>query len=109
MVVIDEQRDMQVSDAEADAQFWDDLRDMHRENIEDHRSLIATAERRIAESQVGMTDAAANAAKARDRAERLKRGEAVPVIEAADARGQRANNARGRLDDARLAPCGMAP
>jgi|ERR1700730_5112768 len=78
MVVIDEQRDVQVRNAEADAQFWSSLRDMHVDTVEDQKALAATVASAIAEGQAAADKAAAEAATAKDRVERLKRGEAVP-------------------------------
>jgi hypothetical protein len=78
MVIVDEQRDVQVRNAEADEQFWQRLHDMHAATVADHQQLIATAQRAIANAQAAADNAAANAADAKDRAERIKRGEDVP-------------------------------
>ena len=78
MVMIEEQHGLKLENAETDERFWTGLREMHEEQIEGQRQLIASAERAIAKGQSAAANAAANAAEAKDRAERLKRGEDVP-------------------------------
>ena len=77
MVTADEQRALQLENAEADAQFWLNFRDMNAETVEGHKGLVAQAERKIADGQSATANAAANAAIAKERIERLKRGENV--------------------------------
>jgi hypothetical protein len=78
MVTPDEQRAVQLENAEADARFWADHRDFSEAQVEGHRALAATVETAIAGGQAVATDAGAKAATAKDRVERLKRGEDVP-------------------------------
>jgi hypothetical protein len=77
MVLIDEQRDVQLRNAEADERFWTSLRDMNAASVEDHEALAATVARAIADMQSAADDAAAKSAAAKERAERIKRGEDV--------------------------------
>jgi hypothetical protein len=74
MVTLDEQHALKLENTEADERFWTNLRDTNQANAEDHKRLLATTERTIA----NMESAAAKAAAARDRVERLRRGEDVP-------------------------------
>jgi hypothetical protein len=53
------------------------FRDMNAEPVEGHKGLVAQAERKIADGQSATANAAANAAIAKERIERLKRGENV--------------------------------
>jgi hypothetical protein len=63
--------------AEADERFWTSLRDMNVASVEDHKALAATVARVIADMQSAADDAAAKSAAAKERAERIKRGEDV--------------------------------
>jgi hypothetical protein len=78
MVTIDEQRSLQLRNVEADEQFWENLHDMHADTVEEHKELAASVERKIAEGQTAMTNAAAHRDTAKGRRERLQRGEDVP-------------------------------
>jgi hypothetical protein len=78
MVTLDEQRALQLENTEADEWFWSGLRDMHQGQADGHVQLVRTAEGAIAESQAAAAGAATKAADAKDRVERLKRGEDVP-------------------------------
>jgi hypothetical protein len=77
MVTADEQRALQLENAKADAQFWDDLAGMHTSTVEDHKGLAALAERKITQSEAERANAAEHAAKAKDRIARIERGENV--------------------------------
>jgi hypothetical protein len=77
MVTPEEQRSLQEENAKADEQFWSGLRDMHAENVEGHKGLIATAERAIATGQAGIAEADAKTTAAKERLDRLARGETV--------------------------------
>jgi hypothetical protein len=77
MVTPDEQRSLQEENAKADEQFWSSLRDMHAEKVEGHKGLVATVERAIAAGQAGMAEADAKTAAAKERLDRLARGEPV--------------------------------
>jgi hypothetical protein len=78
MVTLDEQRAKQLENAEADEKFWTRLRDVNEATAEDQRALSAKAEQTASGLQAQAADAAANAATAKERAERIKRGEDVP-------------------------------
>jgi hypothetical protein len=77
MVTTDEQRALQLENAEADARFWSSMHDMSAEQVEGRKGLAASAERAVANGQFNMANAAANAAVAKDRVELIKRGENV--------------------------------
>jgi hypothetical protein len=78
MVTADEQRALQLENAEADAQFWSNFRDMNAETVEDHKGLVAQAERKIADGQSATANAAANADIAKKRI--LRRRSLISVI-----------------------------
>jgi hypothetical protein len=77
MVTLDEQRTVQLENAEADERFWAGHRDMNQATAEDHKKLSAKAEQAAANLQAAAADADAKAAAAKERAERIKRGEDV--------------------------------
>jgi hypothetical protein len=77
MVTLDEQRALQLENAEADEEFWSSMRDANQEFADGHKRLVAVAERKIAELQSAAADAGAEAARAKERAERIKKGEDV--------------------------------
>jgi hypothetical protein len=77
MVTADEQRALQLENAEAEARFWEHLHSMSQEQVEDHKWLVALAECKITDGQSAASDAAAKAAIAKERIERIKRGENV--------------------------------
>lgn len=77
MVMIDEMRALQLENAEADERFWQSLQEMNDEQAEDNQQLAASAERAATAAKAGAEMAAANASGARQRVERIKRGEAV--------------------------------
>jgi hypothetical protein len=77
MVTADEQRALQLENAKADAQFWDNMTGLHASTVEDHKGLVAVAERKIASREAERATAAEHAAKARDRVARIERGEDV--------------------------------
>jgi len=78
MVTLDEQRALQLGWAKADEQFWAGLHDMHASVVEDHKGLAGTVEHAVAKGQAGMANAAEKRDAAKDRRERLERGEDVP-------------------------------
>jgi hypothetical protein len=78
MVTLDEQRALQLRNAEADEQFWTNIHDMHAGTVEGHKGLATTAERKIAEGEAEMAKAASHRDAAKERRERLQRGEDVP-------------------------------
>jgi len=77
MVTLDEQRTVQLENAEADEEVWTRLRDMNQATAADHKELSAKAEQSAANLQAAAADADAKAAAAKERAERIKRGEDV--------------------------------
>ena len=77
MVTADEQRALQLENAKADAQFWDRMADMHGGTATDHKGLAARAERTAAEGEVERAKAAEHAARAKERVQRIERGENV--------------------------------
>jgi hypothetical protein len=77
MVTADEQTATQRANAEADARFWDSIARMNADTGEDHKALIATAERTAARNEAKRANAAEHAAKARERIARIERGENV--------------------------------
>ncbi len=77
MVTLDEQRALQLANAEADERFWSLMHDVNQEKVDGHKAVAVAAESSIATGQAEASKAAANAAVARDRAERIRRGEDV--------------------------------
>jgi hypothetical protein len=77
MVTLDEQRALQLRNAEADEQFWSSLHDMHAGTVEDHEGLATSGERKVVEGQAEMAKAATHRDAAKARRERLERGEDV--------------------------------
>jgi hypothetical protein len=77
MVTLDEVQAAKIEAAEADERFWLGLHEMHTERIEGHGRVIAGAEGQIAASKAEAEKCAAAATEAKDRIERLKRGEDV--------------------------------
>jgi hypothetical protein len=77
MVTADEQRALQLENAEADERFWSSLHDMNQEQVDGHKALAASVKSKIAAGQTEATKAATNAAAARERVERIKKGDDV--------------------------------
>jgi hypothetical protein len=48
MVTVDEQRVLQLRNAEADERFWTSLHDQHAGTVEESKGLGTTVERRVA-------------------------------------------------------------
>jgi hypothetical protein len=78
MVVLDEQTGVKRTNAATDEQFWSRVHDMHADNIESRKRLIAGIERADAEDRASMAKAAEARDAAKARRERLERGEDVP-------------------------------
>jgi hypothetical protein len=76
-VTLDEQRALQLRNAEADERFWSSVHDLNEEKVEGHKQLVATAERTIVEGQAEMAKAAEVRDTAKARRECLERGENV--------------------------------
>jgi hypothetical protein len=77
MVTLDEQRALQLANAEADERFWSVMHDMNQEKVDGTKALIATAQGAIATGEAEASKAAVSLARAKDRAERIRRGEDV--------------------------------
>ena len=78
MVTPDEQRAIQKANSEDDERFWGAMRDMRTASVEEHRALIARAQMKIAEHATTAAEAGERAQAAKDRLERIRRGESVP-------------------------------
>jgi hypothetical protein len=63
--------------AEDDERFWDAMRDIGASSVEEHKALISSAEKRIAEQAPRVAEAAEKVEAAKSRLEKLKRGEDV--------------------------------
>ena len=77
MVTIDELRALQRENSEADEKFWAGLQGMNTELAEGHKELAAKSARIAADAESRAADAAMRAAVAKDRIERLAKGEDV--------------------------------
>ena len=77
MVTPEEQRDLQAENAKDDERFWGAIRDLNASGVEGRKGLIASAEKEIAEQLASAAQAAERAAAAKERLERIKRGESV--------------------------------
>ena len=73
----DDQQAVQLERAQADARFWETLAEMHTDDIEGHKGLLASAQRAIAEREPLAADTAAKAQAAKDRLARVEQGEDV--------------------------------
>jgi hypothetical protein len=76
-VTDDEIRTVQRENAEADEKFWSGLQDMNSETAEGNRALAADASRKAAEAEAHAKYAAEKVATAKDRLDRLTKGEDV--------------------------------
>ena len=77
IVTPDDQRAVQEENAKDDEQMWDALRDMSESSVTRNKGLVAAAEKRIAEETAAAAAAAERVTAARERLDRLKRGESV--------------------------------
>jgi hypothetical protein len=77
MVTLDEQRDLQLRNAEADEQLWTTMRSLSEDNLADLRQLVGQTERNMDQIKPLIANADAKATIARDRVEKLKKGEAL--------------------------------
>jgi hypothetical protein len=75
MVTPDEQRGLQIENAEDDERLWSQMRDMQASTIEDHKALATDAQKAISSLTAGMAEAEQRAASAKERAQKLKNGE----------------------------------
>jgi hypothetical protein len=77
MVTIDELRTLQRENSEADEKFWAGLLGMSAKLAEGHKEVAAKSARLAADAEAGATAAAEKASVAKDRIERLAKGEDV--------------------------------
>lgn len=77
MVTADEQRALQLENAEADERFWASMQSISAGTAEDHKRLAAKVADTIATGEASALEAQANAMLAKERIERIKRREAV--------------------------------
>ena len=77
MVTMEEIHALQLENAEANERFWSGLADMCESTAAEHTALRDKADRAIAENQADATNARDGAAAAKDRIDRLRRGESV--------------------------------
>jgi uncharacterized membrane protein len=78
MVTPDEQRSIQEINAKDDERFWEAMRDMRTASVEEHKAVIARVEARISKDAPRLAEAGEWAQAAKDRLERIRRGENVP-------------------------------
>ena len=77
MVTAEEQRAVQEENLKDDERFWDTMRDLNAASAEEHKSLIATAEAKLKGHESAATDAGKRLETAKNRLQRLQRGESV--------------------------------
>jgi hypothetical protein len=78
IVTLDEMQQLKIENAEAEERVWSSIHAMEEEQVGGQKKLMAEVERAIAVGSEAMNDAAARIADAKDRAERLRKGEDVP-------------------------------
>jgi hypothetical protein len=74
----DDLRAVQEQNAKDDERIWGGIRDLNASGVEQHKSLIVSAEKKIAGYTAGSAEAAKRADAAKERLERIRRGESVP-------------------------------
>jgi hypothetical protein len=77
MVTVEEQRALQLENAKADEKLWVGLHDISQGLVDGHKALKVKVDQTIATNEAAAADAAVNVAAAKDRIERIKRGENV--------------------------------
>jgi hypothetical protein len=80
MPTLDDQQAVQLERAQADARFWETLAEMHADDIEGNKGLLASTQRAIAEREPLAADTAAKAQAAKDRLARVEQGDDVAGI-----------------------------
>src|ERR1700681_2586525 len=70
MVTLDEQRALQLENAEADEKWWTGLQDIGQSQVSGHKELVATAEQAIASGEAEIAKATAKVVAAKNRVER---------------------------------------
>jgi hypothetical protein len=77
MVTAEEQRAVQEENFKDDERFWDTMWDLNAASAEEHKSLIATAEAKLKGHESAAADASEKLETAKNRLQRLQRGESV--------------------------------
>jgi hypothetical protein len=77
MVTLDEQRGLQLRNAEADKKFWTIMGSLNEGHLAGQQGIVRVAERSIADTKPAIKDAKTKEATAQNRIERLKQGEAI--------------------------------
>ena len=77
MVTLDEQRQLQRENAEADAKFWSSVSDIFSATVNDQMAQAVKVERVIADGDEKAAETSARANDARDRLARIDKGEEV--------------------------------
>jgi hypothetical protein len=77
MVTAEEQRAVQEENFKDDERFWDAMRDLNAASVEEHKSLIASTEAKLKGHESAAADASEKLETAKDRLQRLSRGESV--------------------------------
>lgn len=77
MVTAEEQRAVQEENFKDDERFWDAMRDLNAASVEEHKSLVASTEAKLKEHESAAADAGEKFETAKDRLQRLRRGESV--------------------------------
>jgi hypothetical protein len=77
MVTPEEQRAVQEENFKDDERFWDTMRDLNAASVEEHKSLIASAEAKLKGHESAAADAGEKLETAKSRLQRLQRGESV--------------------------------
>jgi hypothetical protein len=74
---VDEQRQLQKENAEADERFWSTLHNMNDSTAGGHKDVITTAQRAVANNEAAAADAAANVERVKERLAKIERDEDV--------------------------------
>ena len=77
MVTPEEQGAVQEENFKDDERFWDTMRDLNAASVEEHKSLIASAEAKLKGHESAAADAGEKLETAKNRLQRLQRGESV--------------------------------
>jgi uncharacterized protein YhaN len=77
MATVEEQRELQHQNAEADAKFWESLKGLNQATADDNKGLAEMASRTAADAETAAKDAAKEAATAKKRIARLNNGETL--------------------------------
>src|SRR5580700_3013010 len=74
MVTPEEQGAVQEENFKDDERFWDTMRDLNAASVEEHKSLIASAEAKLKGHESAAADAGEKLETAKNRLQRLQRG-----------------------------------